>query len=213
MKAECLCVLIVLLAASAAADVEIRGVLSTGDHAAQIDSVGFQLTAMEIFPTPGWNGDTSELDTFGFQPVPFWPALAVAFGSVDGEPVMVACMPFLPDSWYIVGGTPEETRLCFLEIAGIEESSCLPAGTFDVRPSVIDQQATFSLRLPGPGAATLEVSDAAGNLVRRFDLAAGTAALNWDGTDAAGHRLAEGAYFCRLTVGNISTTRKVLLTR
>ncbi|MCD9006889.1 flagellar hook assembly protein FlgD [Luteimonas sp. XNQY3] len=50
---------------------------------------------------------------------------------------------------------------------------------------------------PAPGLVTIEVTDANGQPVRQFTVAANAAGevpFAWDGTDAAGQRLPEGAY-------------------
>jgi len=50
---------------------------------------------------------------------------------------------------------------------------------------------------PGPGLVTIEVTNANGQAVRQFTVpaaAAGEVPFAWDGTDASGQRLPEGAY-------------------
>jgi hypothetical protein len=57
--------------------------------------------------------------------------------------------------------------------------------------------------LPAAGAATLRVFSAAGRLAREWNLGVlppGRHRLQWDGTGAAGRRLAAGVYFTRLEV-------------
>jgi flagellar hook assembly protein FlgD len=40
---------------------------------------------------------------------------------------------------------------------------------------------------------------------------AGVHELQWDGTDAEGHRVASGLYFYRLEANGVETTRKMML--
>jgi flagellar hook assembly protein FlgD len=76
--------------------------------------------------------------------------------------------------------------------------------------------AQIAYTLASPGRAQLAVYDASGRLLRTLldaDLPAGTHSSPWDGTDATGHALGSGAYFCRLTAGGNSVTGRLLLIR
>jgi len=62
----------------------------------------------------------------------------------------------------------------------------------------------FALLAPA-GAVTVDVSDLQGRLVRRFSLGpspAGPGAVQWDGLDGEGKRLAPGRYFYRVTAAS-----------
>ena len=66
------------------------------------------------------------------------------------------------------------------------------------------------------GDVDLQVFDAAGRCVRELttpgqDFAAGGHRLVWDGRDASGRRLAQGVYVVRLTAGDETTGRKLVM--
>lgn len=60
---------------------------------------------------------------------------------------------------------------------------------------------------------TLEIFNVMGQKVREFDGPGGRMRyqLRWDGTDGAGNRLASGLYLCRLSVGGLVQTQKMVL--
>jgi len=74
----------------------------------------------------------------------------------------------------------------------------------------------YSIRPGFTGAADLRIIDAAGRVVRRFDLAgagAGPHAVRWDGRDDDGAQVASGVYWVRLASGDRIVTRKVTRVR
>jgi hypothetical protein len=81
------------------------------------------------------------------------------------------------------------------------------------RPTPFRKETLIHFTLAAPAAAQLEVYDVAGRLVRvlvREALLAGDHAVNWDGRDDAGLRVAGGTYFVKLAAGDITQTRKVV---
>jgi subtilisin family serine protease len=78
------------------------------------------------------------------------------------------------------------------------------------RPN-LDGRTTFSAELTGQGAATLDVFDAAGQLVRHWDLAgsAGMVLQDWDGRNGRGTLVANGGYRAVLTQGGARAVAKV----
>jgi hypothetical protein len=72
----------------------------------------------------------------------------------------------------------------------------------------------FELARPGP--AEVEIFSVSGARVRTIvsePLPAGVYAHTWNGESDRGERVAEGLYFVRMRAGEITTTRKVLMTR
>jgi subtilisin family serine protease len=72
----------------------------------------------------------------------------------------------------------------------------------------------FSLRMSGP--VSLRIYDSAGRLVRVLidePRNAGRHSAIWDGKDAGGRLAASGVYYCRITAGSFSATRKMILLR
>ena len=80
------------------------------------------------------------------------------------------------------------------------------------RPST---RISFLLPAMTSGRVSLDIFDAAGRRVRRFDhgFAAGMNDVDWDGTDDSGQALKAGLFFYRLDVGRQSFTRRIALVR
>ncbi len=78
-----------------------------------------------------------------------------------------------------------------------------------ISPNPFTRAVRFHL---GPGRASpdarLTIRDAAGRCVRTF-MCAQNGVLNWDGTDAAGHRLPAGIYFCTFRSGGTTVRQKL----
>jgi hypothetical protein len=73
---------------------------------------------------------------------------------------------------------------------------------------------SFTLRMPC--RVTVAFYDVAGRLVgvlRDADTQAGFHSLRWDGQDAAGRRVSEGVYFCRIMAGDLTRTKPAVLLR
>jgi hypothetical protein len=104
---------------------------------------------------------------------------------------------------------------------GTRPSVAVPGSlTFGIRyvtPNPTRRGASIGYSLPADrGAAALSVYDVAGRLVRRLGPSAdarGFVTVDWDGTGAAGERVASGVYFVRLEVDGAVATRKLTLLR
>jgi hypothetical protein len=75
---------------------------------------------------------------------------------------------------------------------------------------------TLRWALPAAGPASLRLYDVRGALVRTLiegDLSAGSHQMVWDGTDEGGRPVPAGSYFSRLTAGEGTATRRLLLLR
>jgi len=62
----------------------------------------------------------------------------------------------------------------------------------------------------------ISISDISGRLIRRYEfesIPSGTYTLVWDGCNSYGLRVPTGVYFCKLSVGDITITRKLVLLR
>jgi hypothetical protein len=92
-------------------------------------------------------------------------------------------------------------------VTGVEESyrPCVAAG-FELGPN--PARGAVVLRAVGPGR--IEVTDAAGNLVRQF---AGQRVVTWDCCDEFGRPVPDGTYFCTQEGGPATACRKLVLAR
>ncbi len=74
----------------------------------------------------------------------------------------------------------------------------------------------FAVGLPAKADLRLDVFDAAGRRVRSMNLAdvpAGWRTISLAGDDDRGRPLASGVYFCRVTAGGETATRKMVIAR
>ena len=81
-------------------------------------------------------------------------------------------------------------------------------------PNPFNPATTVAYALPEPGRAQLAVYDPCGHLVTILadaDKTAGEHVLRWDGTDAAGRRVAAGTYVVRLRAGGRVSAIKVII--
>jgi hypothetical protein len=81
-----------------------------------------------------------------------------------------------------------------------------------VYPNPFRQVTNIVYSLPGVTDFDLAIYDASGRLVRVLSPANGTdSRVIWDGTDSEHKRLPAGVYFCKMRVGDISISKKVIL--
>lgn len=81
-------------------------------------------------------------------------------------------------------------------------------------PNPFNPATTISYSLSQRGRVTIEVFNLLGQKVNTLidrDEAAGTYSINWNGTDASGHKVATGVYFYRLRAGDYVETKKMIL--
>ncbi len=215
MKTACLYMLGLLLAVPASADVKFHGVVETFAHEVELDSLvaTYAGGTMDTFVTTGWGGAPGTTDTFDFPDQPGWPTAALLHFRVDGGLPRSQTVYPMQGVWYTL--LDSTGRVLFYGESGVADRPAAgpPGEALEVCPSVIARSARFSIRLAGSCGARLEILDMDGRLARRFELAAGTTVLKWDGAGFAGQRLPGGVYVCRLTTGDRSVTRKVLLAR
>ncbi|MCK5740078.1 T9SS type A sorting domain-containing protein, partial [bacterium] len=77
-------------------------------------------------------------------------------------------------------------------------------------------ETTISFRLPLAGFVKMQVYNARGQLIQTLiesDLPAGSHQQNWRAETAGGVSMASGLYFVRITAGDFTATRKMLLLR
>lgn len=85
-----------------------------------------------------------------------------------------------------------------------------------IAPNPFADSATISYSLKDSAPANLAVYNLKGQLVKTLvaeTKAAGTHQLCWDGLDASGNQVANGAYLLRLSSGQDVSTRKIMLIR
>jgi outer membrane protein assembly factor BamB len=83
-------------------------------------------------------------------------------------------------------------------------------------PNPFSQSIYFNISLDNQGDVEAIVYNAEGETVKTFSnkkLPAGNYQFMWNGTNDSGATLASGVYYCRITAGNISTVKKLVLVR
>jgi hypothetical protein len=89
-------------------------------------------------------------------------------------------------------------------------------GFASIGPNPLRTRATIAYTLPALARVRLEVFDVSGRRVRLLadaERPAGTHAVEWDGRDARGRRVAAGIYVCRLSAGASRAESKIVVVR
>ena len=84
------------------------------------------------------------------------------------------------------------------------------------KPNPFGERTVISFDLPVPELVRFEIYDTQGKLVRVLSdeiWPAGRHSLEWRGENEAGRAAGSGPYYIRITAGDFTDTRKVLLTR
>ncbi len=83
-------------------------------------------------------------------------------------------------------------------------------------PNPFNAGTRLTVALPGPGTVRAEVIDLMGRSVRRLhdgETEGGYLTLTWDGRDELGLLAASGVYYCRVSAGNETASRKLVLVK
>ncbi len=127
------------------------------------------------------------------------------FGSDGADPA---------EGWYI----DDIEILGITSLAGVEGDAARPTvlSLQPSRPNPVSARTTIDFALPQSGRARLEVFDASGRLVRTLldgALSAGDHRASWDGDDESGRPAPSGLYYYRLSAGDSSLRRTLVLMR
>jgi len=99
---------------------------------------------------------------------------------------------------------------------GLGEEPVAPGNSprlFQNRPNPCREFTIINYQLPDQMETTLQIYDPAGRLIRSLVdeiKEAGCYQATWDGKDDEGRRVPAGVYFCTLTTGGLSETRKLI---
>ena len=216
-----LLVLIAALAPLAHASVQVTGVLSTGSHVVSVDSATIfdEGGGINIFPTPGWQGDSLAVDTFSFPLIEASPSQVDLALTVDSLPTSMSIPGVKPDTWYAIPGAPDaQVLFSWQVVTGVNEHGRPGHGRagLSVSPSIVGAGATIRAERVAGTSCAFEFYDVAGNRVRTLRTQAsssGAASATWTGEDDLGRRLPEGIYYCCLDDAANPSVRKLVLTR
>jgi hypothetical protein len=125
-----------------------------------------------------------------------------------------SCLPGESYVYEVAVETGAGTQLLF-----VTDAITTPAAQLTLHqnhPNPFNPSTTFSFYLPRRCRVTLTIYDAAGVEIRRLvddELEAGAYSEEWNGTNAAGNLVGSGVYFCRLSAGKETVSRKMILLR
>lgn len=97
------------------------------------------------------------------------------------------------------------------DLTALEPKSGLMLANY---PNPFEQSTTLSYSLPEAGNVTLEILDLSGRKVKTLVKDwqnAGNYQLNWDGTGSNSSRVSPGIYLCRITQGDLSEVKRLVL--
>lgn len=81
-------------------------------------------------------------------------------------------------------------------------------------PNPFNPTASIAFTLPFSTNWSLKIYNVAGQLIKSFEgFSSGQVNVNWDGTDDSGDKVSSGIYFYKLTAGDFSATKKMVLTK
>ena len=80
-------------------------------------------------------------------------------------------------------------------------------------PNPFNPETSFDIHLPEPSDWTVQIFNVQGQVVRTLSgsSSAGVTRVTWTGTDESGMKAASGIYFYRVTAGDFSDTKKMVL--
>ena len=106
-------------------------------------------------------------------------------------------------------------------LAALTETQAIPAETVLLPnyPNPFNPETWIPYRLAQAAEVTLEIYDATGGLVRRIDVGfkppavyeSRASAIYWDGRNESGEAVGSGLYFYKMSAGDYSATRKMLI--
>jgi hypothetical protein len=126
-----------------------------------------------------------------------------------------------PINEFMLGGQElwiDQVRACRREALALDE----PAGASPANGTILEQSVpnpwnaatTIGFTLDAPAPSQLAIYDVGGRLVRMLldaSLDSGKHEATWDGIDDRGTRVPSGIYLYRLTAGEVSLTRRMIL--
>jgi hypothetical protein len=98
-------------------------------------------------------------------------------------------------------------------IQGVRVAS-LQCGLEQNHPNPFNPETTIRYTVSSPARITLVVYDAAGHMVRTLvdeNQPAGARDVTWDGRSDGGVTVASGVYFCKMTAGKFTETRRMVM--
>ena len=89
-------------------------------------------------------------------------------------------------------------------------------GLFESYPNPFNAHTTIRYQIPSEQNVTLQIYNASGQLVRTLvneSVSAGDHTATWDGTNENDSKVRSGIYFYRMTAGDFTNTKKMVLTK
>lgn len=175
----------------------------------------------ERFTTFGFGGEANAMDSFDLR-VNSYPILVNLF-CTQHDSMIYTSVTGARHVWYAVYN-PYDGDSCLVmfdscPLPGVQESnpvSPLRLALSGATPNPFTDYTTIGFAAPEARPVELTIYNLVGQpvktLVAGFEPAGSSSAV-WNGTDDAGHALAGGIYFCQLSAGGTTQTRKLILDR
>ncbi len=146
----------------------------------------------------------------------------------EGDAVPIRLVDLLPveAASYVDRTTRAGTRYTYLiaavkesgdEVASLPATVSTPVAVLSLgqnSPNPFNPSTTIPFTLPAPARVVVRIHDVRGSRVATVvegDLSQGRHFATWDGTGENGERVASGTYFCVLTAGERSLSRKMVV--
>jgi uncharacterized repeat protein (TIGR01451 family) len=144
------------------------------------------------------------------------PAIAAALGTVQDREVKVLTLTGMT-----YDGVPILGKDCVIILkkgnAKLSEEETIAGFSLgDAYPNPFNPETEISFSLPERAEVSLVIYNVLGEKVRTLvngEMSAGTHTISWKGTDEAGNPVASGIYFYKLSAGDLTATKKMVLTK
>jgi hypothetical protein len=151
-------------------------------------------------------GSTLTWGSGNFDEDPWFCAIGHGDFTIDSAS---RCAPANSGGCGLIGAKPVGCTL-----TGVEEMTPLATRLYQNHPNPFNPTTTISFTLPERERVTLSIYDVGGRFVRTLIdeiVGEGLQERNWDGRDAQGGEVSSGVYFYRLTAGDKTLTKKMIL--
>lgn len=146
-------------------------------------------------------------------------AIADDYGSGANES-FTSTLPLDDVYGFVVWSNDADSAFFRIEITSSSEQAAVPTPVSPAleqnSPNPFINETAISYQLPAATTVDLQVLDISGRVVitlARGEKGAGYHEVTWDGRDSFGRTTPNGVYFCRLSAGNFSKTKKLIFLR
>lgn len=99
--------------------------------------------------------------------------------------------------------------------SGVQEAGSKAISELSVYPNPTKGPINLQYQVQQAGEVKIEITDITGKLIKTLpqkQQAIGNYTVTWNGADANGNFINSGIYFCKITIGNTSISKKIIIT-